>query len=319
MAALFDVMLLSAAAALGWAGWTVSRAEYGAGRAGEAKLALRRAYKGAMRRVTGQCEIERVCLALRDEPQAVLTAALERSFELSAQLAGLRRDLRKESLDVGLAATNVLAIKPLPRGAEGEVLVARRVRSALESVHSVNRLVARLEAERAVPYRSENEEHEDLLRRLWAALRPGVPLEARVTDQWSEIGFQGRDPATDFRGMGVLGLQNLVWFAENRTATAREVLADTAREAWFSFAITGINLTADLVRMARERRLNQYFYTRGATLDSFCRLYAVVFSRFNAAWERDAPATVMEFGRIHAAFVAQIADADEAGELAHYD
>ena len=35
---------------------------------------------------------------------------------------------------------------------------------------------------------------------------PGSQLEARYTKQWQEIGFQGKDPATDFRGMGVLGL-----------------------------------------------------------------------------------------------------------------
>ena len=35
---------------------------------------------------------------------------------------------------------------------------------------------------------------------------PGTQLEARHTKQWQDIGFQGKDPATDFRGMGVLGL-----------------------------------------------------------------------------------------------------------------
>ena len=35
---------------------------------------------------------------------------------------------------------------------------------------------------------------------------PDTALEARHTKQWQEIGFQGKNPATDFRGMGVLGL-----------------------------------------------------------------------------------------------------------------
>ena len=35
---------------------------------------------------------------------------------------------------------------------------------------------------------------------------PGTELESRHTKQWQEIGFQGKDPATDFRGMGILGL-----------------------------------------------------------------------------------------------------------------
>lgn len=39
---------------------------------------------------------------------------------------------------------------------------------------------------------------------------PTVKLESRITKQWGDIGFQGEDPKTDFRGMGLLGLINLV-------------------------------------------------------------------------------------------------------------
>lgn len=38
----------------------------------------------------------------------------------------------------------------------------------------------------------------------------GVSLVNRVTKQWQSIGFQGQDPKTDFRGMGILGLENLL-------------------------------------------------------------------------------------------------------------
>lgn len=44
---------------------------------------------------------------------------------------------------------------------------------------------------------------------LWEFLKPNTPLESRISKQWCEIGFQGDDPKTDFRGMGLLGLYNL--------------------------------------------------------------------------------------------------------------
>lgn len=44
---------------------------------------------------------------------------------------------------------------------------------------------------------------------LWKFLKPNTPLESRISKQWCEIGFQGDDPKTDFRGMGLLGLYNL--------------------------------------------------------------------------------------------------------------
>lgn len=48
-----------------------------------------------------------------------------------------------------------------------------------------------------------------LVFQLWKFLKPNTPLESRISKQWCEIGFQGDDPKTDFRGMGLLGLYNL--------------------------------------------------------------------------------------------------------------
>ena len=45
---------------------------------------------------------------------------------------------------------------------------------------------------------------------LWNLLMPHEKLKARITKQWCDIGFQGDDPKTDFRGMGMLGLANLL-------------------------------------------------------------------------------------------------------------
>lgn len=45
---------------------------------------------------------------------------------------------------------------------------------------------------------------------LWHCLRPTDRLLSKISRQWSLIGFQGDDPTTDFRGMGLLALENLV-------------------------------------------------------------------------------------------------------------
>jgi hypothetical protein len=39
-----------------------------------------------------------------------------------------------------------------------------------------------------------------MLESLWEALKPGVSRQGgRITSEWGEIGFQGKDPASDFR------------------------------------------------------------------------------------------------------------------------
>ena len=37
-------------------------------------------------------------------------------------------------------------------------------------------------------------------------------IKTRITEDWISIGFQDKDPATDFRGAGSLGLENLYEF-----------------------------------------------------------------------------------------------------------
>jgi hypothetical protein len=43
--------------------------------------------------------------------------------------------------------------------------------------------------------------------KLWKNFKGNEELKERKSSQWIEIGFQGKDPATDFRGAGTLGLE----------------------------------------------------------------------------------------------------------------
>lgn len=42
-------------------------------------------------------------------------------------------------------------------------------------------------------------DHQDALRALWSATYPEKKLEALISDQWKDMGWQGKDPSTDFR------------------------------------------------------------------------------------------------------------------------
>jgi len=42
---------------------------------------------------------------------------------------------------------------------------------------------------------------------LWTQLKAPEVLTGRMSAQWETLGFQGRDPATDFRGGGILSLK----------------------------------------------------------------------------------------------------------------
>lgn len=79
----------------------------------------------------------------------------------------------------------------------------------IETIWSYRRLCVDIENMRKISFDSRNAEHEDKVLRLWHLLMPNQPLDARITKQWQDIGFQGDDPMTDFRG--TLFAYTLMW------------------------------------------------------------------------------------------------------------
>ncbi|TNV74012.1 hypothetical protein FGO68_gene4949 [Halteria grandinella] len=99
------------------------------------------------------------------------------------------------------------------------------------------------------PYDEFNHIHEAALLELYRKaigidFEEGLP-ERLITEKWQNIGFQGRNPRTDFRGGGILGLQCLIYFITNYHQEFQEMI--TQSEDNFFFAISGINVTHMLI------------------------------------------------------------------------
>jgi len=155
---------------------------------------------------------------------------------------------------------------------------------------------------RTTAYDSNNSEHEKYLEQLWDTMFPGVTRSARITNEWDELGFQGTDPATDFRGMGILGLLNLLYFAKTYNQISRDILLDSKGKYEYPYAITGINFTATIVKLLNQRKLNVYFLNNGCNLKYFSELYCKIFIEFNDFWNKSKPANIFEFSTIKTKF-----------------
>lgn len=105
-----------------------------------------------------------------------------------------------------------------------------------------SQLLAEFRDYTTVRYDPANPKHEEQLLHLWACSFPQTSLDERVSDQWKHLGFQGRDPATDFRGCGVFGLQQIIAYAEKYPETFQFHLKGQHHEEAYPFAITAINL-----------------------------------------------------------------------------
>lgn len=137
------------------------------------------------------------------------------------------------------------------------VLDAAEFRLGLErnvrAIQNATRAMSYIALLASIPYDTENCNHEESLIRLWNSLSPDLPLRNRVGSHWQQLGFQGCDPATDFRGTGVLGLHNLLFFATSFNSLARRLLIESQRCS-DCFAIMGINVTAWLLNWLLIRK-----------------------------------------------------------------
>lgn len=95
-----------------------------------------------------------------------------------------------------------------------------------------------------VKYDKDNELHEKMVLKLWKLSCPNIELQNRISEQWKDIGFQGKDPSTDFRGVGLFGLWNLIFFATSYPKKYSKYLEKTKKvNQSYPFAIAGFNVT----------------------------------------------------------------------------
>ncbi|RKP16772.1 hypothetical protein ROZALSC1DRAFT_31364, partial [Rozella allomycis CSF55] len=96
-------------------------------------------------------------------------------------------------------------------------------------------------------FNGDDDKHVSLLKELWSTLFPENPDIDHVSEHWKFLGFQNHSPATDFRGMGLLGLTNLLYCAQNYTEAIRGIIIHD--DLHYPWAATGINVTAYLVKL----------------------------------------------------------------------
>merc|ERR1712137_123715 len=112
-----------------------------------------------------------------------------------------------------------------------------------------------------------------------------LPFE-RISRSWDNIGFQGKDPATDFRGQGLLGLTNLMFFAKYYRDDSKEMLSRP--HGGFPFAIAAINISAYLTSLIEDHmgeignRLFMHAEDAQSAIAVFNELFGVVFLHFDA-------------------------------------
>ncbi|KAF9354784.1 hypothetical protein BGX34_010826 [Mortierella sp. NVP85] len=229
---------------------------------------------------------------------------IDRCILFSKRLTLERRELEAADCDPIQVTQQILRKKRFPDGGSSNTLAAKKLQYALEKVAATHQLAREINQRVHTKYDSTNPAHEKKLMMLWDLLRPHEKLVERYTKQWTEIGFQGNDPATDFRGMGMLGLDDLVYYAKYYPKSSKHALECSHDEiSWYSFAIVGINITAFAVQTLRTRQLQYHLFLNGTDRSVYHELYCFLFHRFNQYWTTLEPKPIiMDFERVFAEF-----------------
>lgn len=196
-----------------------------------------------------------------------------------------------------------------------------QIEASARAISFANRVAARLAARSATPYKRVEASHEAMLEDLWTRMRPGVARTGgRDTAEWGTCGFQGRDPATDFRGMGLLALDQMVHLARTRPDEAIAALAAAQEEdasAYLPYAVACINTTAFVNRLLALRLLDARLFAvyqrdggpgadeahaLDAAVDAVHDYFASLVVDLVALWVRTKPDSVMSFPSLFMSF-----------------
>lgn len=200
---------------------------------------------------------------------------------------------RSVQIDLDRIAKIIALKKRIPLDSEAFGVL----KESLVRIVQLEKLISHVIKRARVPFSKSDQDHTIALQSFWSNLH-GTPVPSVPDMKWQELGFQGSDPSTDFRGMGMLGLDQLLAFTQIAPKSAHNIWQQSnLGSAWFTFATVGINITALLYSLLVSRSADEYFYTH-SSIEYLNQAYQIVFEKFGQYWVVEEAKDVMDFSRI---------------------
>ncbi|XP_077544017.1 ELMO domain-containing protein 3-like [Haemaphysalis longicornis] len=138
------------------------------------------------------------------------------------------------------------------------------------------------------PFDNEDTLHLEILQTIYRKLTNTVYDCPRYGSHWERIGFQGNDPATDLRGVGLLGILHLLFLTTGfgNIELVNDIYSlSRDREQNFPFAVMSLNITRVSIEALREEVLNRCCNERNDITEVVNEFYAGTFLLLYLSWK----------------------------------
>lgn len=270
--------------------------------------------------VTGKPELARIC-GDNKMHSAAMTIECARSIKRSKRMPDITDTIfHPRPFPVDQFCMQILAAKKIP---SANSLLTANLNNCLLHMNLLNATIEKVKELQHQSFSDSNVEHVKLLEELWTNLRPNVTRKGgRITEEWGDLGFQGKDPSTDFRGAGMLGLMQLVFLSKTQPSLAIKLLQESQVDhQYFPFSAVSINVTVFAVELLLETRFNELIYremdkimlddttelsnksnfsdaTLNATMCVFHKMYCALFFRLGRKWLQSDSVDLMAFPKV---------------------
>jgi len=139
------------------------------------------------------------------------------------------------------------------------------------------------------PFNHEDSTHVQMLLTLYYKLT-NLHCPSRFGSHWELLGFQGSDPSTDFRGVGILGLVQPL--ALSLSTTGLPFLSEVVEFSrcptrGFPFMVLSINVTHIVLNLLRDGCLDKLISDKNSVYDVVNMYYGAVLFYIYDTWRNE--------------------------------
>ncbi|ETO24407.1 hypothetical protein RFI_12753 [Reticulomyxa filosa] len=183
--------------------------------------------------------------------------------------------------EIETIGSKILEAKQIPRPAPSSTLW-KNLRQFLLCIRSWNEIIDELYKASKERFNKKNLTHNHLLTQFWDETigkyekeleknKKMRKINLESDPRWEVVGFQGKSPESDFRGLDLLGLRAMLWFGRTYTKYSKSVLYYTHKyhytNNWFCYYVTGINLMFGTFEFLTGYPVNVYVPPSSHSLD----------------------------------------------------